>query len=208
MSEGSQRQRLAAILAADAAGYSRLMEADEGATELALENAQTAFREHVSAHHGRIVNTAGDSVLAVFQTAAGAVGAALAVQRALEALAHDVPEDRRLRFRVGVHLGDVNERADGDVYGDGVNIAARLQALAAPGGIVVSEAVRGAVKNRVAAAFDDLGMQTVKNIADPVRAFSVRQDGSPSLSAPATRAPARRGTRRFAWFGAAAAAML
>ena len=179
MSEGDQRQRLAAILAADAAGYSRLMEADERATALALEAAHAVFREQVAAHHGRVINTVGDSVLAVFETAAGAVTAALAVQRTLDASSRDVADNRRLRFRIGVHLGDVNERADGDVYGDGVNIAARLQALAPPGGIVVSEAVRGAVKSRVAAAFDDLGVQAVKNIADPVRAFTVRQNGLP-----------------------------
>jgi adenylate cyclase len=115
MSEGDQRQRLAAILAADAAGYSRLMEADERATALALEAAHAMFREQVASHHGRVTNTVGDSVLAVFETAAGAVTAALALQRALDALSRDVADDRRLRFRIGLHLGDVNERADGDV---------------------------------------------------------------------------------------------
>jgi len=179
MNDDGQRQRLAAILAADAVGYSRLMEIDERATARALEDAHAVFREHVSAHHGRVINTVGDSVLAVFETAGGAVTAALAVQRALAAAAEEVAEARRLRFRMGVHLGDVNERADGDVYGDGINIAARLQTLAQPGGIVVSEAVRGAVKSRVAATFDDLGIQAVKNIADPVRAFAVRSEGAP-----------------------------
>ena len=208
MSEGDQRQRLAAILAADAAGYSRLMEADERATALALEAAHAVFREQVAAHHGRVINTVGDSVLAVFETAAGAVTAALAVQRTLDASSRDVADDRRLRFRIGVHLGDVNERADGDVYGDGVNIAARLQALAPPGGIVVSEAVRGAVKSRVAATFDDLGVQAVKNIADPVRAFTVRQNGLPKPVVAAAAPSASRRRRSLAWSAAAAAALL
>jgi adenylate cyclase len=207
MNDDGQRQRLAAILAADAVGYSRLMEADERGTALALEHAHRAFRQHVDAHQGRVINTVGDSVLAVFASAAGAVTAALAIQSTLAEAERDVAEDRRLRFRIGVHLGDVNERADGDVYGDGVNIAARLQALAAPGGVVVSEAVRGAVKTRVAAAYEDLGAQSVKNIAESVRAFAVRapdaaRDARATASAPA--AP-RRAPRRAALLVAVAA---
>jgi len=192
MNDDVKRQRLAAILAADAVGFSRLMEADERGTALALERAHRVFRLHVDAHQGRVINTVGDSVLAVFDSAAGAVTAALAVQAALAALERDVADDRRLRFRIGVHLGDVHERADGDVYGDGINIAARLQALAAPGGVVVSEAVRGAVKSRVAAAYEDLGAQNVKNIADAVRAFALRVPGA-APAAPATAAAAPRG---------------
>ena len=200
MNDDGQRQRLAAILAADAVGYSRLMEADERGTARALDRAHQAFRQHVGAHQGRVINTVGDSVLAVFESAAGAVTAALAIQSALAEAERDVADDRRLRFRIGVHLGDVNERADGDVYGDGVNIAARLQALAVPGGIVVSEAVRGAVKNRVAAAYGDLGAQSVKNIAESVRAFALRApDAAPDARATATVAAApRRAPRRAA----------
>ncbi|HEY8244231.1 MAG TPA: adenylate/guanylate cyclase domain-containing protein, partial [Casimicrobiaceae bacterium] len=202
MNPGDHRQRLAAILAADAAGYSRLMELDERDTVRALDAARAVFRERIEANGGRIVNTAGDSVLALFDTAAGAVAAALEVQRDLAASAGEVPEDRRMRFRIGVHLGDVIEQPDGDVYGDGVNIAARLQAIAAPGGIVVSEAVRGAVKNRVATRFDDLGAQSVKNIADPLRAFAV---GDTALAPPARQKPR---ARRWAFGVAAAAAVL
>jgi TolB-like protein/class 3 adenylate cyclase/Flp pilus assembly protein TadD len=205
MNEAGQRQRLAAILAADAVGYSRLMEADEHTTLAALDAARVVFRKEVDANQGHVINTAGDSVLALFDTAAGAVTAAIAVQRALDASARDVPDDRRMRFRIGVHLGDVMEKSDGDVYGDGVNIASRLQALADPGGIVVSEAVRGAVKSRVAATFDDRGPQAVKNITDPVRAFSVRIDGSPAPAPVAASARPRGATRRIAWAAAAAA---
>ena len=137
------RQRLAAIFAADAAGYSRLMTRDERATVAALDAARDDFRAAIETNNGRVVDTAGDSVLAVFETAAGAVGAALDVQRVLNAKSVEVSKDRRMRFRIGVHLGDVIEKPDGSVYGDGVNIAARLQALALPGGITVSDAVRG-----------------------------------------------------------------
>src|SRR6266516_4566994 len=129
MSESGLRQRLAAILAADAVGYSRLMETDERRTMVALDSAREVFRSAIESNQGHVVNMAGDSVLAVFDTAAGAVTAALAVQRTLDGSSLDVPDDRRMRFRIGVHLGDVIEKADGDLYGDGVNIAARLQAL-------------------------------------------------------------------------------
>jgi len=168
-----QRRRLAAILAADAAGYSRLMAADENATVAALDSARAVFRSHIESNQGRVIDMAGDSVLAVFETAAGAVSAALAVQRALNESSSALAEDRRMRFRIGVHLGDVIEKTDGTVYGDGVNIAARLQALAEPGGVVVSQSIRTAVKGNIEAGFEDLGKQTVKNIAEPIRAYRI-----------------------------------
>src|SRR5262245_18697309 len=129
------RQRLAAILAADAAGFSRLMSLDEPGTVAALDTARGVFRRHIEAHCGRVVDMAGDSVLAVFDTAGGAISASLAVQQELQANGVGVPDDRALMFRIGVHLGDVIEKPDGTVYGDGVNIAARLQGLARPGGV-------------------------------------------------------------------------
>ena len=167
------RQRLAAIMAADAAGYSRLMNLDEAATVAALDASRAAFRTGIEMHHGRVIDMAGDSVLAVFETATGAVSAALAIQAQLEALVAGVPADRRMRFRIGVHLGDVTEKADGSIYGDGVNIAARLEGLALPGGVTVSDAVQSAVRHRVDADFEDLGDQQVKNIVDPVRVYRV-----------------------------------
>jgi adenylate cyclase len=166
------KQRLAAILAADVAGYSRLMAADERATVAALDAARAVFRAQIESSQGRVIDMAGDSVLAVFETATGAVSAALAVQKEISSSADAFPEDRRMRFRIGVHLGDVIEKADGTVYGDGVNIAARLQALAEPGGIAVSDSIRNAVKGKVNAVLTDLGEQEVKNIADPVRAYA------------------------------------
>lgn len=163
---GEFKQRLAAILSADAEGYSRLMARDERATVAALDAARAMFKAQIELHQGRVVDMAGDSILAVFDTAAGAVNAALAAQRLLEG--------GPMRFRIGVHLGDVIEKADGTIYGDGVNIAARLQGLAAAGGVTVSDAVRGSVKHRVQANFEDQGEQPVKNISDPIRAFRVR----------------------------------
>src|SRR5512134_2384489 len=154
------------------------MAADERATVAALDAARKAFRSHIEANRGRVIDMAGDSVLAVFDTAAGAVSAALAVQGELAAAAGTLPEARRMRFRIGVHLGDVIEKEDGTVYGDGVNIAARLEALAEPGGVAISDAVQGAVRGKVPASFEDRGEQQVKNIPHPVRAFAVRAAGA------------------------------
>ena len=181
------KQRLAAILAADVAGYSRLMAADERATVAALDAARKVFRLHIESSQGRVIDMAGDSVLAVFETAAGAVSAALAVQQELNASSITAPEGHRMRFRIGVHLGDVIEKDDGTIYGDGVNIAARLEGLAEPGGVTVSDSVHAAVRNRLAATFEDQGEQQVKNIAHPVRAFRIKPRDAP-VSKPAASA--------------------
>ena len=186
MERNDLRQRLAAILAADVAGYSRLMAADERATVAALDAARIVFRRHIESTQGRVIDMAGDSVLAVFETATGAVAAALSIQKELSLSGEQVPEDRRMRFRIGVHLGDVMEKADGTIYGDGVNIAARLEGLALPGGITVSESIRTAVKAKIGASFEDQGEQTVKNIAEPVRAYRVVPEGAAAGAAGAT----------------------
>ncbi len=190
------RQRLVAILAADAAGYSRLMAADERATMAALDAARAVFRGQIEMHQGRVVDMAGDSVLGIFETASGAVIAALGIQETLVAVASTVPEDHRMLFRIGLHLGDVNEKEDGTVYGDGVNVAARLQALAEPSGIMVSDAVHGAVRGKVATDFVDRGAQQVKNIPQPVHAFSVRQKGTAAPATTAVPAMSMRPSRR------------
>ena len=178
MSDSELKQRLAAILAADVAGYSRLMAADERATVAALDAARAVFRKQIESSQGRVIDMAGDSVLAVFETATGAVSAALSIQKEINLSGEKSPADRRMRFRIGVHLGDVIEKADGTIYGDGVNIAARLEGLAEPGGITVSESVYTAVRGKVSAGFQDRGDQQVKNIAHPVRAFAVRTEGN------------------------------
>ena len=180
-------QRLAAILSADAAAYSRLMAADDRATIAALDDARAIFRKEIEGHDGRVVDMAGDSVLAVFGTSAGAVKAALTIQGELRAKTAALSPERRMLFRIGVHVGDVFEKPDGTVYGDGVNIAARLQALAQPGGVTVSDAVRGAVREKVGATFEDQGEQKVKNIEDPVRAFRLRARDEVPAPPPAAR---------------------
>ncbi|MFN2646157.1 MAG: tetratricopeptide repeat protein [Burkholderiales bacterium] len=178
MAPGELRQRLTAILAADVAGYTRLMAADASATVAALEQARALFRREIEAHAGRVVDMAGDSVLALFESAAGAVHAALAVQQALERASAATPEARRLRVRIGVHLGDVMEKADGTVYGHGVNIAARLQSHAAPGGVCMSEALYESVKERLPVAARFAGRQRLKNIDEPIALWQVLPEGA------------------------------
>jgi adenylate cyclase len=174
MTEAATRQRLTAILAADAAGYARLMGADDHATVAMLTEFRGVFREHIESNGGRVVDMAGDSVLAVFDSAIGAVKAAVAAQDELAKRNADLPEDRRMRFRVGVNLGDVIEQGDGSVYGDGVNVAARLQAMAEPGGVRISGSVFDSVGTKLGMLFDFLGEHEVKNIARPVRVYKAR----------------------------------
>jgi adenylate cyclase len=177
LTEPEVRQRLAAILAADVAGYSRLMGGDERATIATLNQFRAIFREHIEANQGRVVDMTGDSVLAIFETAAGAVLTGVAVQQALAEKNEELSPDRRMVFRIGVHLGDIHEQDDGTIYGDGVNVAARLENLAEPGSICVSDMARGAVKGQLDFSFADLGEQTVKNIAEPVRAYQLLPEG-------------------------------
>lgn len=184
--DSSSRHRLLAIVAADVAGYSRLMSIDDKATVAALDKARKVFRQCIGTNDGRVVDMAGDSVLAVFDTASGAVTAALAAQEQLERGQIGMAEDRRMRFRIGIHLGDVIEKTDGTVYGDGVNIASRLEGLAKPGGVAVSDMVRSAVRDRMPIRFEDAGEHSVKNIGRPVRSFVVKQEPSAELAAAAT----------------------
>ena len=181
MGETDLKQRLAAILAADVAGYSRLMATDDRATVAALDRARAVFKVQIESCQGRVIDMAGDSVLAVFETAAGAVNSALAIQEELGSAGADAPEDRRMRFRIGVHLGDVIEKTDGTVYGDGVNIAARLEGLAQPGGVTISESVYSAVRGKITAQFADQGEQQVKNIPHPVRAYCFVEGNADAL---------------------------
>lgn len=166
-------RRLAAIFAADVAGYSRMMEADEIGTLRALEAHREVMDRLIAEHSGRIANTAGDSVLAEFPSVIDAVLCAAQMQDELASLDQGSPEERSLQFRIGIHVGDVLVR-DGDLLGDGVNIAARLQSLSEPGGACVSEAAYGYVRKAVPFAFIDLGPQRVKNIEEPIRAYALK----------------------------------
>jgi adenylate cyclase len=183
LSEETLRRRLAAILAADAVGYSRLMAADEHATVSTLDTARAVFRRQIESNQGRVVDMAGDSVLAVFETATGAASSALAIQQEFQSSRSQAVEDQRLRFRIGVHLGDIIEKADGTAYGDGVNIAARLEGLADAGGICISGAVFDAVGRQLRLHFEPLGEQRVKNIDRPILAFRAAGLVRPSVAA-------------------------
>ncbi|WP_262272068.1 adenylate/guanylate cyclase domain-containing protein [Microvirga yunnanensis] len=166
-------RRLAALFAADVEAYSRLMEEDEAATFETLTAHRAILDGFIAEHRGRIANTAGDSVLAEFPSAIDAVTCALRAQEALASANDKLPETRRLQFRVGVHVGDVMVKG-GDLFGDGVNIAARLQALSRPGGICLSATAQEYVRKALPVIFEDLGPQRVKNIDEPIRAFAVR----------------------------------
>ena len=170
-------RRLAAILCADVAGYSRLMNQDEAATLRLLTSYRTITDRLIGQHRGRIANTAGDSILAEFPTATDALRCALAVQDRLAAMNEDVGDGRKLTFRIGIHVGEVTVR-DGDLFGDGVNIAARLQALALPGAICLSDTATQFAQPADTIVFEDMGPQTFKNIDRPVRAYLIRPEGN------------------------------
>ena len=177
MGEERLRQRLTAILAADVAGYTRLMAADAGATVRALDEARAVFRREIEAHGGRVVDMVGDAVLALFESASGALEAALAAQKVLEATSGSMPQERRLRVRIGVHLGDVIEKADGSVYGHGVNLAARLEARAAPGGVCMSQPFYESVKASLPVEAHFGGRARFKNIDEPVAVWHIVPEG-------------------------------
>ena len=165
-------RRLAAILAADVEGYSRLMGADEVGTLRDLTQRRTILDGLIASHYGRIANTAGDSVLAEFGSAVDAVQCAVEAQAALSGATADLSPDRHVNFRIGIHVGDVMING-GDLFGDSVNIAARLQTLASAGGVCVSSVAYDQVRKILPVAFADLGTQRVKNIEEPLRAYSV-----------------------------------
>ncbi|WP_157182245.1 adenylate/guanylate cyclase domain-containing protein [Methylobacterium sp. WSM2598] len=188
MSSDAERveRRLAAIFAADVAGYCRLMSQDEVGTLRALTSHREVMDRLIAEHRGRIANTAGDSVLAEFPSAVDAVKCAVRVQEALHKGNRPTPEDPVLKFRIGVHAGDVLVRGD-DLLGDAVNIAARLQALAEPGAVCISGVMHEYVRKTLPLMYDDLGLQTVKNIDEPVRVFAIRLDGRSTSAGPSPR---------------------
>ncbi len=185
MAVGQSRveRRLAAVLAADVAGYSRLMGLDEVGTARILREHRVVADALVVKHRGRIVKTTGDGVLIEFPSVVDAVECALAVQATMAERNEGVPPDRRMLFRVGINLGDVLVEGD-DILGDGVNVAARLEGIAEPGGICISSSAYDQVRDKVAAAFTDLGLKSLKNIDRSVRAYSVAPEGkSPNIEA-------------------------
>lgn len=173
-------RRLVAILAADIVGYSRHMERDETAALATLSRLRVVADELIAGHKGRITGTAGDSILAEFSSVVDALDCAVKIQAGVATTVGDLTPEQRMQFRIGVNVGDVMVK-DGDIFGDGVNIAARLETLASPGGICVSRGVRDHVRKMGRYAFEDLGEQSVKNIAQPIRAFRLHgiEEGPP-----------------------------
>jgi class 3 adenylate cyclase/TolB-like protein len=183
------QRRLSVIVCADIVGYSRLMGTDELGTLTALKAHREAIDPLFAAEGGRIVKTTGDGLLLEFPSAFHAVRAALDVQRLMAERNVDVPEDKRLIFRMGIHLGDVIVDNDEDIFGDGVNIAARLQEIADPGGICLSQSVHATIHKNIDALFRDGGNKVLKNIAAPVHVYNLALDGS-TLPVPVPAAPA------------------
>jgi TolB-like protein/class 3 adenylate cyclase len=206
---GQQRveRKLAAIVAADIAGYSRLMGADEVGTLQALKAHRKALIDPmIATHHGRIVKTTGDGMLVEFASVVDAVTCSIAIQRGMISRNADVPEDKLILFRVGFNVGDIIVE-EKDIYGDGVNVAARLQELAQPGGICVSRTVRNQVRDKVSFDFEDLGEQTVKNIARPIKVFGLAANDVAALPE-MTVAPRAPRPRRFRVMIAGAVALV
>jgi len=191
MAEARVERRLAAVLAADVSGYSRLMGIDEEGTLAALK----AYRREIidpkiAEHRGRIVKTTGDGVLVEFASTVDAVRCAIDIQRAMPARSADMPPEKKIEFRIGINVGDIIVDGE-DIFGDGVNVAARLESISEPGGICISDVVHQQVSGRVEAGFADLGDQNLKNIARPVRAYRIELEeacAEPPAAAPAAPA--------------------
>ncbi|MHC2337216.1 adenylate/guanylate cyclase domain-containing protein [Bradyrhizobium sp. USDA 4454] len=193
MATDSVDRRLAAVLAADIAGYSRLMGIDEEGTLARLKSVRRTLLDPVlTAHRGRVVKTTGDGLLVEFASAVDAVRSAVEVQRRMADQNVAVATEQRLQFRIGIHIGDIIFD-DNDIFGDGVNIAARLEGIAEPGGVCISDDAQRQVRGKVDAAFEDLGPQVLKNIAEPVRAWRLRVGDAVAtamVARPASAAPA------------------
>jgi adenylate cyclase len=185
MSTGRTQRRLAAILAADVVGYSRLMGQDETGTLAALKAARTGLIDpKITEHSGRVFKSMGDGLLAEFPSVVNAVSCAVEIQRGMQARNNDLPEERTIQLRIGINLGDIIVE-DGDVFGDGVNVAARIESIAPPGGVAVSGTVRDHLGTRLDLQFEDIGEQTLKNIDRPIRIYLIGGGARGGLSYPA-----------------------
>src|SRR6202795_5267619 len=189
----AETRKLAAILAADVVGFSRLTGADEDRTLARLRGLRSDLIDPtIAVHHGRVVKRTGDGSIVEFRSVVDAVRCAIEVQNSMIERNSGLPPERRIEFRVGIHLGDVVEESDGDLMGDGVNIAARLEGIAKPGTIYLSEDAYRQVKARLDLAVNDLGEHNLKNIAEPVRVYSL-EVGKPAQAKPAKQ-PKQRST--------------
>src|SRR5512132_320120 len=201
--EPSMQRRLAGILAADIAGYSRLMHADETVTVRDLKAHQSVILPLVGRHGGRIIDTAGDGIMAEFPSVIGATECAVEIQTVMTERNLRVPESRRMRFRIGINLGDVIHD-ETRIYGDGINIAARLEALAQPGGVLVSNTVYDQVRGKLPLTFEDVGERQVKNIEQPVRIYQLHIPSASANVSTLARRPALTDRRRWILWGLAA----
>jgi len=206
LNSDSVQRRLAAILSADVVGYSRLMAEDEDATVRTLSQYRERIATLIRDHQGRLVDFTGDNFLAEFPSALDSVRCALEIQKELRTLNADLPAQRRMEFRIGVHLGDVRIESE-RIYGDGVNIAARLEGLAEPGGICISATVHDQVRSKLETGTQDLGSQSFKNIPEPVRVYRVSLELADSADSPPARSGGRR-LRRAATVGVALIVLL
>ena len=205
MSQDHAKRKLTTILAADVAGYSRLMGDNEEATLRSLKTNREIIDGLIARHDGRIFSTAGDSVLAEFGSVVEAVRAAISIEEELKVRNAELTEERQMKFRIGINVGDVMVEGD-NLFGDGVNVAARLEGLAPPGGICISGSVFDHVKNKLSIGFENLGPQEVKNIAEPVLTFRVVP--GPVSVAGTTVKPAARRRWRLPLIAAAAVAIV
>ncbi|MGA7196269.1 adenylate/guanylate cyclase domain-containing protein, partial [Roseiarcus sp.] len=188
----SETRKIAAILVADVVGYSRLAGADEDRTLSRLRGLRSDLIDPaIAAHHGRVVKRTGDGILIEFRSVVDAVRCAIEVQNGLIERNAGLLSERRIEFRVGIHLGDVVEEADGDLMGDGVNIAARLEGICKPGAVCLSEDAYRQVKGRLDLAVTELGPTELKNIADPIRVYSL-EVGAPAQAKPTKRKTSKR----------------
>ena len=194
MTEEGFKRKLAAILSADVVEYSRLMREDEKATIQSLTAYREVMTKLIKQHHGRVVDTVGDNLLAEFASAVDAVQGAVAVQKEIKASNAQLPENRKMIFRVGINLGDLVVEGD-RIYGDGVNIAARLEALADPGGICISKTIHEQIEDKLPLGYDYLGEKTVKHIVKPIRAYRVLFD--PEKETPSLYEAARSRYRKL-----------
>jgi adenylate cyclase len=172
MAEKGFKRKLTAILSADVEGYSRLMDDDEKATIQTLNSYRNSMTTIIEQHRGRVVDTTGDNLLAEFTSVVDAVTCSVEIQRKLDELNQELPSDRKMKFRIGINVGDVVEE-DGRIYGDGVNIAARVEGMAEAGGICITGRAYDQVKNKLELGYEFIGEHSVKNIAEPVRVYKV-----------------------------------
>ena len=194
MPEEGFKRKLAAIFSADVVEYSRLMREDEKATIQSLTAYRELMTELIKQHHGRVVDAVGDNLLAEFTSAVDAVQGAVAVQREIKASNAQLPENRKMIFRIGINLGDLVVEGD-RIYGDGVNIAARLEALADPGGICISKAIHEQIEDKLSLQYEYLGEKAVKNIVKPIRAYRVLFDPAHETTRAGRAEPESRSVR-------------